>query len=135
MRYALDSLGWFEFEQLIQTLLKARLGLGIEAGGGRGDWGRDSYFEGALRLPANEESSGPFLFQSKFVESANAAGADPEPAVVKAVGKECRNISGRLKPGGNWKQAAAVYALLFHSMAGAAQASFVFDKLSASIVN
>jgi hypothetical protein len=28
--YRLDDLGWFEFEQLIQTLAKVRLGFGIE---------------------------------------------------------------------------------------------------------
>ena len=52
LAYHLDELGWFEFEQLVQTLLKVRLGLGVEAWGGRGDWGRDVYFEGELKYPA-----------------------------------------------------------------------------------
>src|SRR6266478_3035934 len=76
--YKLDDFGWFEFEQLVQTLLKARLGLGLEAWGGWGDWGRDAYFAGTLRYPGNEKTKGDFVFQSKFVESANAAGAQPE---------------------------------------------------------
>jgi len=52
LAYHLDELGWFEFEQLVQTLLNVRLGLGVEAWGGRGDWGRDVYFEGELKYPA-----------------------------------------------------------------------------------
>src|SRR6266550_543900 len=80
--YKLDDLGWFEFEQLIQTLAKARLGLGVEAWGGRGDWGRDAYFEGRLRYPANDDTNGSFVFQAKFVEGANAAGAKPEKLIT-----------------------------------------------------
>src|SRR5439155_26710611 len=76
--YRLDDLGWFEFEQLVQTLLKVRLGLGVEAWGGRGDWGRDAYFAGSLRYPGNENTTSDFVFQAKFVESANAAGAKPD---------------------------------------------------------
>jgi hypothetical protein len=92
MRYALDDLGWHEFEQLIQTLLKIRLGLGIEAWGGRGDWGCDAYFPDPLKYPTNEISLGPFVFQCKFVESANAAGAKPETLVINAVKKECEGV-------------------------------------------
>src|ERR1017187_8478126 len=95
--YRLDDLGWFEFEQLIQTLAKARLGFGIEAWGGRGDWGRDAYFDGKLRYPTSEELEGTFVFQTKFVEGANAAGAKPEKLVLGAVEKECERIRGRLE--------------------------------------
>lgn len=51
LRYDLDSLGWLEFEHLVQALLKDRLGMGIEAWGGTGDWGRDAYFVGKLKYP------------------------------------------------------------------------------------
>ena len=115
MRYALDNLGWYEFEQLIQTLLKARLGLGVEAWGGRGDWGRDAYFRGRLRYPANDETPGPFLFQSKFCESANAAGARPDPLIIDAATKECSLITERLKPGGKWSTPPASYSLFTNS--------------------
>ena len=97
LEYRLDDLGWLEFEQLIQTLLKVRLGMGIEAWGGRGDWGRDAYFEGQLRYPAKELESGPFLFQCKFVEGANAAGASADALVLAAVRKECGLVKTRLK--------------------------------------
>jgi hypothetical protein len=99
LRYALDNLGWFEFEGLTQSLLKARLGLGVEAWGGTGDLGRDAYYEGALKYPSNEITSGTFLFQCKFVESANAAGAKPGPAIVKAVRAECARFRGAVATG------------------------------------
>jgi hypothetical protein len=95
--YKLDDLGWSEFEHLIQTVVKARLGLGIEAWGGRGDWGRDAYFAGKLRYPSNEEMDGPFVFQCKFVENANAAGAKPEKLLKNAVRKECTKIRENLE--------------------------------------
>lgn len=78
LRYDIDRLGWFEFEQLTQTLLKIRLGCGVEAWGGQGDWGRDAYFDGALCYPTLRKTRATFLFQCKFVEAANAAGAKPE---------------------------------------------------------
>jgi hypothetical protein len=90
--YKLDDLGWFEFEQLVQSLVKCRIGLGIEAWGGRGDWGRDAYYEGKLRFPTNEEVEGVYVFQAKFIENANAAGAKTEKLIIGAIQKECENI-------------------------------------------
>jgi hypothetical protein len=31
IRYKLDDLGWYQFEALMQSLLKAELGLGVES--------------------------------------------------------------------------------------------------------
>lgn len=108
--YRLDDLGWFEFEQLVQSLLKSHLGMGIEAWGGHGDWGRDAYFEGGLQYPAGEETEGPFAFQCKFIESANAAGAKPNKAVLKAIRQEATRIREHLRSG-NWTEAPKYYAL------------------------
>jgi hypothetical protein len=108
--YRLDDLGWFEFEQLIQTVAKARLGFGIEAWGGRGDWGRDAYFKGKLRYPTKRETDGAFVFQAKFVECANAAGAKPDRLISAAVQKECAKIEKNLK-GGTWDEEPVCYAL------------------------
>ena len=101
--YRLDDLGWFEFEQLMQTLAKARLGIGIEAWGERGDWGRDAYFEGKRHYPANHETKGPFVFQAKFVENANAAGAKPGKLLIAAVQKEAVKIRKNLT-NGKWNE-------------------------------
>ena len=99
VRYRLDELGWFQFESLVQSLLKAELGLGIESWGGPGDQGRDAYFDGALTYPAQREQNGPFLFQVKFVQAANAAGARPGRGLLKAVRAECRRIRTRTSSG------------------------------------
>src|SRR5207253_8563056 len=75
LRYHLDDLGHYQFEKLAQSALKASIGLSVESWGNRGDWGRDSYSPGKLRFPdQRRESSGPFIFQVKFVEGANSAG-------------------------------------------------------------
>jgi hypothetical protein len=98
IRYRLDDLGWFQFEWLVQSLLKADLGLGVESWGGSADRGRDAYCRTPLRFPARDiESEGPFLFQVKFAEQANAAGADWEPAVIRAVRAEAARIAQRIK--------------------------------------
>jgi hypothetical protein len=108
--YRLDDLGWFEFEQLVQALAKARLGFGVEAWGGRGDWGRDAYFEGRLRYPGDQETAGPFVFQSKFVEHANAAGAKPEKLLAAAIQKEAAKIRDNLAKG-KWSKEPGCYGL------------------------
>lgn len=116
IEYKLDDLGWQGFEQLIQSLLKARLGLGVEAWGGSGDWGRDAYFYGSLRFPTKVSREGGFVFQSKFVENANAAGAKPEGLIVNAVRKECVRIEANLEPGGRWAEAPTCYALFTNAV-------------------
>ncbi len=95
-RYRLDDLGWYQFEKLVQSVLKAEIGLGVESWGGRGDYGRDAYFRGPLRFPArSEESSGPFLFQMKFIGGASAAGADWRNGLLASVRAEVSEIRRR----------------------------------------
>ena len=50
--YNLDSLGWMQFELLIQFLLKAELGLGLELWGGSADHGKDAYCLHELNFPS-----------------------------------------------------------------------------------
>jgi hypothetical protein len=91
IRYKLDDLGWFQFEWLVQSLLKARVALGIESWGGtHGDHGRDAYFDGPLAFPTDASQDGAFVFQAKFVASANAAGAKPGAAVIQSVPRRTR---------------------------------------------
>jgi hypothetical protein len=103
IRYKLDDLGWFQFEWLVRSLLKAELGIGVESWGGTGDHGKDAFCASALRFPAKHlTSDGPFIFQAKFIENANAAGAKYREAVLRAVGKEAQRI--RLRTGqGLWQ--------------------------------
>ena len=111
VEYNLDSLGWYQFERLAQVLLKAELGLGVESWGGRGDYGRDSFAPGPLKFPARDiESEGPFIFQVKFVEGANAPGAKFQSGLMAAARTEAARIAERLKDG-KW-QTPKQFALL-----------------------
>jgi len=97
MTYRFDDLGWFQFEQLVQALMKAWLGPGVESWGGSGDIGRDCYCPLPLAYPGVQKSDGPFVFQAKFVAGANAAGAKPENALIKAVTAEASRILARIE--------------------------------------
>jgi hypothetical protein len=95
IRYRLDDLGWYQFEWIVQSLLKARCGLAIEAWGGQSDWGIDAYSQEALKFPDQELKAGPFLFQVKFIQEANAAGAKSDQALENSVKKEIISIHKR----------------------------------------
>ncbi len=96
LRYRLDDLGWYQFECMVQSLLKASLGMGIESWAGRGDHGRDAFFKGPLEFPTKGKSQeGPFIFQVKFIEEANAAGANPRPRILSALNSEKGKIKAR----------------------------------------
>lgn len=125
MRYNFDKLGWYEFEGLVQTLLKARLGLGVEAWGGSGDLGRDAYHSGRLAYPTLDGSEGPFLFQCKFVNNAQGAGARPGPLLLQSVQLECEAIKRRLAPPNSkskgrpaWPVPPATYVLITNARVG-----------------
>lgn len=98
LEYRLDDLHWAEFENLCQALLKATLGIGVEAWGGSGDWGNDAYCQAPLRYPGSDVQPGPFQFQAKFVQGANAAGAKPNGPLVAGVKRECQRIKVRNQP-------------------------------------
>lgn len=98
LEYRLDDLHWAEFEKLCQGLLKANLGVGVESWGGSGDWGNDAYCQAPLRYPGTEVENGPFQFQAKFVQGANAAGSKPKALLTAAVKRECERITRRSQP-------------------------------------
>lgn len=117
LRYNLDILGWFEFEGLVQTLLKAKLGLGIEAWGGSKDAGKDAYFKGVLAYPSSVKNEGVFVFQCKFVDGANAAGSRPEKNVLGAINEECISIQKRLGRS-DWDETPDHYSFFTNSRVG-----------------
>jgi hypothetical protein len=95
-RYELDRLGFYQFEWLIQVLLKAEFGTAIEAWGGHADHGRDAYSAKAIRSDSKKKSyPGPVVFQAKFVSGANAAGAKSHDALVAACKLESKRITER----------------------------------------
>lgn len=119
LRYNLDVLGWYQFEWLVQSLLKEDIGLSIESWGGRRDFGRDAYCPSELHFPEKQFlSEGPFLFQIKFVEDANASGARPFPLLKDAVAKESTRIRKRISRN-DW-ETPAHYVLLTNAVANGA---------------
>lgn len=97
-RYQLDDLGWYQFESLVQALLKAELGIGVESWGGQRDYGIDAYIDNPLFFPTSASASdGPFIFQVKFIENANAKGSQPASTVRNAVANELSRIRKRVK--------------------------------------
>ena len=115
IRYRIDELGWYQFEHLIQSVLKAQFGSAIESWGGRGDWGIDAYFEGTLNYPNKKiQNEGFFIFQIKFVENANSSGAKFEQVLLKAVKSEISKIKSRHKY--LWKQKADHYVLITNAL-------------------
>src|SRR6266702_195561 len=122
IRYELDRLGWYEFEGLVQTLLKYLLGLGVESWGGSGDWGRDAYCKNSLSYPSKDPVPGPFLFQCKFIDGANAAGAKARKAFRKAVTEESKRVVSRLPA---WEKAPAHYVFLTNAPVGGTDRKWV----------
>jgi hypothetical protein len=94
LRYRLDDLGWMQFEELCQSLLKACFAVGVQSWGGSGDHGRDAYFQGMLAIPDSSHLSirREFVFQAKFVQNANASGAKPGNALRSAVRAEMKRV-------------------------------------------
>lgn len=97
--YRLDDLGWVNFEWMCQSLLKHSIGLSIESWGGHSDFGRDAYCDQNLELDSGITSTGPFIFQCKFVQNANASGANSRSALIKAVKSECANLKNLIAEG------------------------------------
>jgi len=78
LKYRLCLLGWYNFEVLVQLLLKAMIGPGVTAFGGTKDGGRDATFEGVACFPSSETRwSGMWWFQAKHtdIEGANSTAA------------------------------------------------------------
>ena len=96
--YQLDILGGLHFENLIQELLIADLGLGVEAWGGSSDYGRDAYCPSELNFPNRRVTNvGPFVFQAKFISGANGAGARFDRDLNAAITKESELIKERIE--------------------------------------
>jgi hypothetical protein len=77
--------------------MKAQLGIAVEAWGGNADLGRDCYCERSVELAKGIPSEAPLVFQAKFVAEANAAGAQPDAALLRAVRAECDRMKKRVQ--------------------------------------
>lgn len=76
-KYNLEQLGWFNFEQLVRTLLREIVGNGLSTFSGSVDQGRDATFSGeATSFPSKSDRwSGEWIFQIKH-RTYSTRGAD-----------------------------------------------------------
>jgi hypothetical protein len=64
-----SNIGWYNFELLVQTLLKAVIGPGVTSFGGSKDGGRDATFNGPASFPSEGvQWTGHWIFQVKFID-------------------------------------------------------------------
>ena len=69
LKYRISELGWYNFETLVQTMLKAVIGPGVTSFGGTKDSGRDATFNGVAHYPnENTRWEGHWVFQVKYVD-------------------------------------------------------------------
>jgi len=69
LKYRIGAIGWYNFEVLVQTLLKTIIGPGVTAFGGSKDGGRDAAFKGEAAFPSPETRwQGRWIFQVKYID-------------------------------------------------------------------
>ena len=68
MKYRIGALGWYNFETIVQTLLKGVIGPGVTSFGGTKDRGRDATFRGTASFPNDQTQwQGYWVFQVKYL--------------------------------------------------------------------
>lgn len=92
-KYRLKDLGWYNFETLCKTILKAIIGNGVSSFGGSKDKGRDATFHGKADFPNSlTQWNGKWIFQVKFSEREKTDNFAELYATLK---KEILNIKAR----------------------------------------
>jgi hypothetical protein len=128
IRYHLDDLGWYHFEELCQALIKVVFGHNVSSWGGRRDLGRDAYCEFEIKVDCNFLQP-PILFQVKFVEGANAAGAQPDELMKSSVNNEVSRINSRISEG-TWAKL-GTYIFITNSLLKKETRDYICDKITA----
>jgi hypothetical protein len=96
-------MGWYNFELLAQTLLKAVIGPGVTSFGGSKDQGRDAAFVGSAAFPtADCQWAGNWVFQVKYVDF-EEQGVDASRSALKSTFRnELRRILPRHRNTNNY---------------------------------
>ena len=95
-KYRLNALGWYNFERLVQTLLKVIIGPGVTSFGGSRDGGRDAKFKGTANYPnANTNWSGCWIFQVKFIDYEEFTSNEARSRLKREVCNELKKIIKR----------------------------------------
>lgn len=96
MKYKLCSLGWYNFEKLIQSLLKELVGNGVQSFGGSKDGGRDAIFKGKAKFPSEIDNwDGKWIFQVKFSDFEELGKASAQKSLIALFKKEVDTILTR----------------------------------------
>lgn len=84
LKYRISNIGWYNFELLVQTLLKTIIGSGVTSIGGSKDKGRDAAFVGVAAFPTPEcQWEGNWIFQVKYIDF-EEQGVDAARSSLKA---------------------------------------------------
>ena len=98
LKYRLNTLGWYNFERLVQTLLKVIIGPGVTSFGGTKDSGRDAIFKGEAPFPSAETRwKGDWIFQAKYSEIEGVNKSSEGKLILKGFKKEIVEIKKRRK--------------------------------------
>jgi tetratricopeptide (TPR) repeat protein len=92
--YDLDRLGWEEFENLVQALLKEIIGAGTITFGSGPDAAREATFEGRAPYPSPEEQwEGRWIFQAKLHNVGQIGPENARKAVLRDLGSELYKVA------------------------------------------
>lgn len=98
LKYRLNTLGWYNFERLVQTLLKVIVGPGVTSFGGTKDSGRDAGFKGEAPFPTTKTRwKGDWIFQVKYSEIEGANKSFEGKLILREFKKEIETIKSRSK--------------------------------------
>ena len=97
LKYRIGAIGWYNFETLVQTLLKGVIGPGVTSFGGTKDGGRDATFAGAASFPSEQTKwDGYWVFQVKYVDLEQGTRA-ARTQIKNTFRKELQSILARRK--------------------------------------
>jgi hypothetical protein len=108
LKYRIGAIGWYNFETLVQTLLKGVIGPGVTSFGGTKDGGRDATFTGAANFPSEQAKwDGYWVFQVKYIDFEEQGTKTARTQLKNTFRKELKSILAEQKrrrkaPPGNY---------------------------------
>jgi hypothetical protein len=96
LQYRIAEIGWYNFERLVQTLLKSIIGPGVTSFGGSKDGGRDATYTGSALFPTAQENwSGKWIFQVKYIDLQDNSADVARARLKSTLGAEMTAIMAR----------------------------------------
>jgi hypothetical protein len=96
LKYRISHIGWYNFELLVQTLLKVLIGPGVTAFGGSKDRGRDAAYSGPATFPSPANNwIGQWIFQVKYVDVEEQGVGAARSSLTATLRKELPTVLSR----------------------------------------